>query len=239
MPRWKTDAPVEIRAVEENLYSITTSFTAGSHGRKQLHSYYLVHPEGRFLFDGPDRSDFYKQNHAFFVRHGGIDKQIMSHGADVSPASSYVEKTYRAPIYIHDADVEHAIRKRKGPITGSFSTPHSVARGLEALPLPGHTPGFTVFLWSGSKRYLVSGDIIAEDSGGWSAFISTNPHQIGADSLRRMMDVECDLLLPSETAGDRLPPIPFSRAERETILRAVLRRVAKKYKTDVDLDSSA
>lgn len=238
MPRWKSDAPVEISSIEENLYSITTSFTAGSHGRKQLHSYYLVLPEGRFLFDGPDRSDFYKQHHAFFVRHGGIDKQIMSHGADVSPASGYVEKTYGASIYIHDADVEHAIRKRKGPVTGSFSKSHSIARGLEALPLPGHTPGFTVFRWNGSKRYLVSGDIIAEDSAGWSAFISTEP-QTGADSLRRMMDMECDLLLPSESAGDRLPPIQFGRAERETILRGVLRRVAKKYKTHVDLDSSA
>jgi glyoxylase-like metal-dependent hydrolase (beta-lactamase superfamily II) len=233
MPRWKSEFPVAITALEENLFAITTSWTAGSHGVKHLHAYYLVLPDMRLLFHGPDRVDFYKQHHAFFSEHGGIDRQVMNHGADASPACTYVEKTYGAPIYIHDDDVDHAIRKRKGPVSGSFSKSHSVTTGLEAIPLPGHTPGFTVFLWRApGTRYLIAGDIIFEDPQSWTAFLGEGLYQLGARSLQRLGEIECDVLLPNETAGENTPPIRFGESERRAILQDVLRRVSRKYRVD-------
>lgn len=235
MPRWKTDSPVAITSIDSNLFAITTTFTAGSQGIKHLHAYYLVLPGMRLLFHGPDRVDFYKQHDAFFAEHGGIDRQIMNHGADVSPACTYVEKTYGAPIYIHDDDVDHAIRKRKGPVVGSFSTRHALTSGLEAIPLPGHTPGFTVFLWTTpSTRYLISGDIVHEDPQGWTAFLGEGLQQTGARSLQRLGEIECDVLLPNETTGENTPPIRFGPSERKTIVQEVLRRVAKKYKVQTE-----
>src|SRR5262245_51675191 len=210
MPRWKTEFPVAIHALVDNLFAITTTFEAGSQGIKHLHAYYLVLPDLRLLFHGPDRVDFYKQHDAFFSEHGGIDRQVLNHGADASPACTYVEKTYGAPIYIHEADVEHAIRKRKGPVAGSFSEGHSLTKGLDAIPLPGHTQGFTVFRWTTpDTRYLISGDIIHEDPQGWTAFLNEGLHRIGAQSLQRLREIECDALLPNETAGENTPPIRF------------------------------
>ena len=234
MPRWKSEFPVTITALEEHLFAITTSWTAGSHGVKHLHAYYLVLPDMRLLFHGPDRVDFYKQHAAFFSEHGGIDRQVMNHGADASPACTYVEKTYGAPIYIHDDDVEHAIRKRKGPVSGSFSERHSVTPDLEAIPLPGHTQGFTVFLWRApGTRYLIGGDIISEDPQGWTAFLGEGLQQVGARSLQRLGEIECEVLLPNETAGENTPPIRFGQSERKAIVQEVLRRVARKYSVEV------
>jgi hypothetical protein len=231
MPRWKAEFPVAIAALEDNLFAITTTFSAGSQGIKHLHAYYLVLPDMRLLFHGPDRVDFYKQHAAFFAEHGGIDRQVMNHGADASPACTYVEKSYGAPIYIHADDVEHAIRKRKGPVSGSFSENHSLANDLDAIPLPGHTPGFTVFLWkTPGTRYLISGDIIYEDPQGWTAFLGEGLHEIGARSLKRLGEIDCDVLLPNESAGENTPPIRFGTSERKAIVHDVVRRVARKYK---------
>ena len=195
---------------------------------KRLHSYYL--PELAVLVDGPDRVAFYKQYAATFADRG-IDYHLLTHGADASPACTFVQKTYGAAPYVHSADAAHASRKASTRVEGTFDSPHEVLPGLDAIPLPGHTAGFTVYRWtSSSGTYLFSGDIVYRDKIGWTAFLSEGLHQRGANSIATLLDLDCDALLPSETWSEPAPPVPFREHHRDAIVSQTLARIRAKYK---------
>ena len=105
------------------------------------------------------------------------------------------------------------------------------APGLEALPLPGHTAGFSVYRWQGREGlYLFGGDVIFRDGQGWTAFFSHRPYAIGVESLRRLIQLDADFLLLNESLDDATPPIQFGREARQAAVGEALERVAKKYK---------
>ena len=227
MARWKATGEISVRELFPSLLCVTTSWQVDG-AEKRLHSYYL--PELAVLVDGPDRVAFYKDHAATFA-DAGIKYHLLTHGADASAACSYVEKNYGAAPYIHDGDAEYASRKARTRIVGTFSDEHEVLPGLEAIPLPGHTAGFTVYRWaSPSGTYVFCGDIVYRDRRGWTAFLNDGLHQVGANSLARLATIDCDALLPNETWSDPAPPVPFEGDHRNEIVSQALARVRSKYK---------
>ena len=227
MPKWKSDYDVFVSEIEPALCAVTTQWEM-AHGRKQLHAYILRLPNENLLFHGPDRVAVYKH---FADEFNGISRHILSHHADASPACQYVANTLGAKPYVHIDDAVNTAKRAKIPVDGNFLDEHQVADGLKAIPLPGHSSGFTVYIWQGSRgRYLFGGDIIFTDPKGWTAFFDHKPYEVGLNSLKRLRDLDVDYLLLNESLGDVVPPVPFARGQREQAVSEAIDRVCQKYK---------
>src|SRR6185295_1974826 len=69
-----------------------------------------------------------------------------------------------------------------------------LADGVEAVPIPGHTPGATAYLWRGA---LFTGDSVYVDDGEWvGAVLDSSDRAAYVESLARLRDVDFELLVP-------------------------------------------
>jgi glyoxylase-like metal-dependent hydrolase (beta-lactamase superfamily II) len=58
------------------------------------------------------------------------------------------------------------------PVAETFGGRETIGEDLEVIPVPGHTPGSTAFLWDGGRhRFLFTGDSVWLDHGEWRAVV--------------------------------------------------------------------
>jgi|GEM_PF-3391921 glyoxylase-like metal-dependent hydrolase (beta-lactamase superfamily II) len=94
-----------------------------------------------------------------------------------------------APLLVHEADAPWVQR----PHT-TFSGAQTVEGDFQLIPIPGHTPGATAFLWRG---YLFTGDSLYLDGNGWRAAVLDDSDRAAyIDSLERLRTVAFDYLVP-------------------------------------------
>lgn len=56
---------------------------------------------------------------------------------------------------------DRAERGAKMPVAGTFGGREMIGKDLELIPIPGHTPGSTAYLWdAGVHRFLFTGDSV-------------------------------------------------------------------------------
>lgn len=228
MPHWKPNQRVEIRELAPGLHRI--SATAGRHGGRQIHSYFLEHPGGNVLFHGPDRVPFYKQHAGFFDERGGIGIQALTHHGDASKACAHVAKTWGAPLRVNRWDLDAARRASGLEIASGLENDAPLAPGVDGIHLPGHSVGFTAFRVAIEGRsYLVLGHAIRQlPAGSWGAGVNRLLVESGLRSLRKLRDLDVDFALPDRTR-DRPPPLLFGKDERGRILDQVEAYLAKKH----------
>ena len=71
---------------------------------------------------------------------------------------------------MHERDRDAAAERTT--VDGTFSERATLDGDFELIPIPGHTPGATAFLWdSGEHRMLFTGDSVFLDDGEWVAAI--------------------------------------------------------------------
>jgi glyoxylase-like metal-dependent hydrolase (beta-lactamase superfamily II) len=119
------------------------------------HSYFVVRPVGNLLVDSPR---YATELVNWLHDAGGIAHILLSHRDDVADADKYRER-FGARVWIHIDDCAAA------PCATDLlqgETTHTIAPGLVAIPVPGHTRGSVVYLLD--DRVLFSGDSLA-----WSA----------------------------------------------------------------------
>jgi len=112
------------------------------------------------------------------------------------------------------------------PLTGERAAPLE-PRGddVRVIPIPGHTPGATAFLWNG---VLFTGDSVSLDGSEWvAAVLESSDRDAYVESLERLRDLEFDMLVPwVATAGG-----PFAVETDHTDARrridAILARVRR------------
>ena len=115
-------------------------------------SYFIVRPEGNFMVDSPRHTDVLVKA---FERLGGLRDVLLTHQDDVADAEHYA-KHFLSRVVIHEDDrkaapfADHLLRGRG---------PSELRPGLRAIPVPGHTPGSTVYLLD--DTYLFTGDSLA------------------------------------------------------------------------------
>ena len=75
------------------------------------------------------------------------------------------------PLFVHDADRAEVARVM--PVRGGFSKRHKLGSDFEVIPMPGHTPGSTAYLWdSGRHRFLFTADsLYLGGDGSWRAAV--------------------------------------------------------------------
>jgi glyoxylase-like metal-dependent hydrolase (beta-lactamase superfamily II) len=141
---------------------------------------------------------------AFLLERPQGDIQVYSAaGADFEPARQYLNHGHeaafgaaRAPLFVHEAD-RPAVEEHM-PVRAAFSRRHTLDDDFEAIPIPGHTPGATAYLWhTGDLRVLFTGDTIFLRGGEWrAAVLDSSDRAAYLESLLLLRELEFDVLVP-------------------------------------------
>jgi glyoxylase-like metal-dependent hydrolase (beta-lactamase superfamily II) len=147
----RPDAPIFPQELTTSVwrcgYNARSSFGA--------HSYFAARPEGNLLIDSPR---YASELAKWFRDAGGIAHILLSHRDDVADADKYARE-FGARVWIHRDDGSAA------PYASDLfdgRAPRTIAAGVRAIPVPGHTRGSVVYLLD--DHVLFSGDSLA-----WSA----------------------------------------------------------------------
>jgi len=179
------------------------------------HSYFVARPSGNLLVDSPRLATELVK---WFDDAGGIAHILLSHQDDVADAGKYAER-FGARVWIHHDDrsaAPFATDLLEGECT------RTIAPGLVAIPVPGHTRGSVVY--SLEDRVLFAGDSLA-----WSmreqdlvAFRDACWYSWSAltTSLAKLADYRFEWLLPGHGW-----PMHLAAEEMNARLRALVTRM--------------
>jgi len=233
MPHWLPKFPIETILLAKNLFRISTTFGQRLGHKQQMHSYYLIRPDGNILFHGPDQVSAYRSLQPFFEKHGGIAFQAMTHAGDACKDMAYVQETWGAPVYVSKNDLNHLMHKSKLSSAKTFVPGEPLFQGVGTIPIPGHTPGHTAFRFKiGEAYYLVTNHVFRQmpTPGKWGVGLHPLMLQTYMKTLRNIQNLETDFLLLDKTHQEPVPPIPFGPSERRAITENVCQTLAKKFK---------
>lgn len=152
---------------------------------------------------------------------GGATRQLVNHEHE----AMFSPPDLGAPVYVHERD--RASTARSLPVAGTFSERQMLDDDLELIPIPGHTPGSTAFLWdSGTHRFLFPGDSIWVQDGTWSAVVlDQRARDSYLESLALLAELDFDVLVPwGAIAGTPVVDVVSPAQARERI-DAIIERV--------------
>jgi len=168
----------------------------------QLHAraYVLERPAGDVLIYGAGEPE------ADLARAAGpLSRRYLSHHHEAMFAADIPG----VPLFVHGAGYDSV---EKGfHVRGTFSRRHALDEDLEVIPIPGHTPDATAFLWNnGSERVLFTGDSIYLSHGRWiGALLDSSDRDAYLESLDLLQNLEFDILVPwAASAGE--PPVSWT-----------------------------
>jgi glyoxylase-like metal-dependent hydrolase (beta-lactamase superfamily II) len=171
------------------------------------------------------------------AREGG---NLLVYGAETIPAGEVARRylghwheamfaaDVDAPTVVHERD--RALAERRTSVAGTFAERELLDGDFELIPIPGHTPGATAFLWdSGEHRYLFTGDSIYLVDGEWVVALDVR----GADrdayiaSLELVRELEFDVLVPWAASAGQPPHAVTDATDARRRLDAILDRVRR------------
>jgi glyoxylase-like metal-dependent hydrolase (beta-lactamase superfamily II) len=115
-------------------------------------SYLVLRPDGNLMVDAPRLTRALTRP---LDDLGGVAHVLLTHQDDVADAPRWAER-YGARVWIHEAD-RQAAPEATDLLRGE--APATIAPGVVAIPVPGHTRGSVVFAVDG--RWLFTGDSLA------------------------------------------------------------------------------
>ena len=188
-----------------------------------VRAYLLQREQGNILLY---RSAALEQDSEALAHLGGVSRQYLNHAHEAAPICDWVRESFNAPLSCHRADA--AAASSACTVDATFDARHFATDDLEAIPIPGHTPGATAYLWdNGSHRVLFTGDSIVLGANDWSAVVldgvSDRARYIA--SLELLSTLEFDLLVPWATSGAARTHARIDRAESRRQLAAVITRL--------------
>jgi glyoxylase-like metal-dependent hydrolase (beta-lactamase superfamily II) len=110
-----------------------------------------------------------------------------------------VAAAHGAPVLVHAEDRDETVRTSGGfRPHRTFRERHQLGEGFELIPIPGHTPGATAFLYErGDHRFLFTGDSLYLRDGEWvAAVLETSDRAAYLESLELVRDLDFDVLVP-------------------------------------------
>jgi hypothetical protein len=215
-----------VRKLAEDLFCIAED---ESKATLKHYSYFWVHPDGNLLFHPLKKTSLLKNNETLFADHGGVRLQVLTHDAEASSSCEWINERFGAGIYVHNSDLPHVTRKTRCPVTHAFTSGHQVVDGLDAIPLSGHTLGFTAYrLVTPNTKFLLTGDFFSPVTDGWGARVVKLLMPVGVANLRALRDISFDAVLPNMSRGRGTPPFALSAAERDRAIDDAIKRLRKK-----------
>jgi glyoxylase-like metal-dependent hydrolase (beta-lactamase superfamily II) len=170
---------------------------------------------------------------AFLLQRTDGDIQVYNApGASFKPARQYLNHSHEAafgpagaPLFVHEAERD-AVEEHQ-QVRATFSRRHTLDADFEAIPVPGHTPGATAYLWdSGEHRVLFTGDTILLRDGEWrGALLDSSDRSSYIDSLLLLRDLHFDVLVPwAATTGEPYHAVT-SGPDRHRRIDAIIQRL--------------
>ena len=129
---------------------------------------------------------------AWIADLGGVSRRYLNHWHE----AMFPSEAAGAPLFVHEADAERTRRTMR--VRATFSRRHHLDDDFEVIPIPGHTPGATAYLWdSGEHRYLFTGDSVFLNRGEWrGALLESSDRASYLESLDLLRGLEFDVLVP-------------------------------------------
>ena len=154
---------------------------------------------------------------------GGVTRQYLNHWHEAAFGGDGVD----APLLIHEAD--RAAAEDSLTVDETFSERAVLDGDFELIPIPGHTPGATAFLWdSGDQRLLFTGDSVYLRDGEWVVAVleGTSDRAAYLESLELLRGLEFDVLVPWAASGEPFYALTDPADARRRI-DAILERVRR------------
>ncbi len=188
-----------------------------------VRAYLLQREQGNILLH---RSTALEQDSEALADLGGVSRQYLNHAHEAAPICDWVRDSFNAPLSCHRADA--AAASSACTVDATFDARHFATDDLEVIPIPGHTPGATAYLWdNGSHRVLFTGDSIVLGANGWAAVVldRVSDRACYIASLELISTLEFDLLVPWATSGGAPAHAWTKPAESRRHLDAILTRL--------------
>ena len=133
--------------------------------------------------------------------------------------------TVDAPLLVHEAD--RAETETRMHVRATFSRRHVLSGDFEVIPIPGHTPGATAYLWdSGAHRMLFTGDSLYLRDGEWvAAVLDSSDRATYIASLELIRDLDFDVLVPWAASVGQPAYALTDEDDRRGRIDAILERV--------------
>ena len=160
---------------------------------------------------------------AAFEGLGGVQRQYLGHWHEAMFAANRLD----VPLFVHEAD--RGQTEQRTEVAGTFSEGQTLDGDFEILPIPGHTPGATAYLWdSGQQRLLFTGDTIYLSDGEWvAAVLDSSDRDAYIESLERLRELDFDVLVPwAATAGAPYYAVT-DKGDAQRRIDAILERVRR------------
>jgi hypothetical protein len=153
----------------------------------EIREFVLRRPEGNLLLYSASEG-----HDALMDAAGGVARQYLNHWHE----ALFMSPELDIPLFVHEEDAGR-VRERRH-VRATFSRRHRLDEDFEAIPIPGHTPGATAYLWdSGQHRYLFTGDSIYLRHDEWvAAVLSSSDRAAYIDSLDLIGVLDFDVLVP-------------------------------------------
>jgi glyoxylase-like metal-dependent hydrolase (beta-lactamase superfamily II) len=222
---WSDAGEVDVVPLEPGRLVMFRSTVRAKGEYSQSYAYFLIRPDGNYLFHGPDSERFYHERRSFFDSHGGIALQVCSHADDISAATPLLEDLWGTGVYANRWDVRSIQVPLKQHFEG-FVERNGPSPDLTALYTPGHTLGFHCFVWTGERaRYLFASHTLVPLFSGWTFACHPLCGDAALRSLEALRTVDVDLMLPNALKGKGDPahgphaPLPFGKDVREAAVK--------------------
>lgn len=154
-------------------------------------------------------------------RLGDPTRLLVNHGHE----EMYGAPDLEMPVYVHELDRAEAARSL--PVAGTFSERQMLEDDIEVIPMPGHTPGSTAYLWDdGERRFLFTGDQVSVEHGEWLAVVLGSSDRADyLESLRLMRELDFDVLVPWAATEKEPYVLVVDRSEAEERIDAIIGRI--------------
>ena len=156
---------------------------------------------------------------------GGVSHQYLNHWHET--LLGCVSDVIGAPLLVHENDRAQAADRCE--VDETFSERAVLDGDFELIPIPGHTPGATAFIWdSGEHRALFTGDSIYLRDGEWvAAVLESSDRERYVDSLELLREIDFDLLVPWAATGGHPFYAETDKADARRRIDAILERVRR------------
>jgi glyoxylase-like metal-dependent hydrolase (beta-lactamase superfamily II) len=158
---------------------------------------------------------------------GGVARHYLNHWHEADIAGADALGALGAPLFCHEAD--RAEVARTYGVAGTFATRHMAGDDLEVIPIPGHTPGATAYLWdSGAHRCLFTGDTVYLRRGEWvAAVLESSDRDAYIESLELIKELEFDVLVPWGATAGQPCHASTDKADAQRRIDAILERLRR------------
>jgi glyoxylase-like metal-dependent hydrolase (beta-lactamase superfamily II) len=159
---------------------------------------------------------------------GGVARHYLGHWHEAQFGHAEVASRFGGPLFCHEKDEPPASKSR--PVDGTFTKRHRLDADFEVIPMPGHTPGSTAYLWdTGQHRCLFTADTVYLRDGEWVAALLPDSSDRDAyiASLGLLRELDFDVLVPWAASHGRPFHAMTGRADAARRLDAIIDRLRR------------